>query len=127
MASRKTSKSTSRKTASKPSRTSKKTARKEADKPALDQDAMTNITRLARLSISPAEAEKVTGRIASTLALIEQMSGVDTDGVEPLAHPLDMTQRLRDDEVSEADRRAELQALAPATEDGLYLVPKVID
>ena len=88
---------------------------------------MANITRLARLHISPAEAKKVTGRIADTLALIEQMRSVDTDGVEPLAHPLDMTQRLRADEVTEGDSRGVLQTLAPATEDGLYLVPKVID
>ena len=59
--------------------------------------------------------------------LIDQMQSVDTDDVVPLAHPLDLTQRLREDDVTEFNRRGELQLLAPRVEQGLYLVPKVIE
>ena len=69
----------------------------------------------------------MTGRITDILALIDQMQSVDTDAVAPLAHPLDMTQRLREDDVTESNRRDELQQLAPEVEEGLYLVPKVIE
>ena len=104
---------------------------------ALTKATLAKVAHLARLHVSPAEAAEVTRRITDTLALIDQMKEVDTDGVEPLAHPLDMTQRLRPDEVSEAGGDAEagaeviaqrerLQAAAPATEGGLYLVPKVM-
>ena len=55
------------------------------------------------------------------------MQAVDTSGVEPLANPLDARQRLRQDRVTEGDRRGEFQALAPAVEDGLYLVPRVVE
>ena len=58
---------------------------------------------------------------------IEQMNGVDTSGVTPMAHPLDMAQRLREDVVSEENQREHLQAHAPAVENGLFLVPKVIE
>ena len=61
------------------------------------------------------------------LALIDQMRAVDTTGVEPMSHPQQAMQRLREDEVTERDRREAFQAIAPATEDGLYLVPKVIE
>jgi aspartyl-tRNA(Asn)/glutamyl-tRNA(Gln) amidotransferase subunit C len=77
--------------------------------------------------VSEAEAIEVASRITDILALIDQMQSIDTDGVEPLAHPLDVTQPLREDKVTEENRRDELQTLAPATEDGLYLVPRVIE
>ena len=69
---------------------------------------------------------RIAGELSAILAFIEQMNEVDTDGVVPMAHPLDMTQRLRADVVTEPDRRKELQANAPAVRDGLYLVPRVI-
>ena len=61
------------------------------------------------------------------LAMVDEMSAVDTDGVEPMSHPQEVTQRLRADRVTEADQREIFQSLAPAVEDGLYLVPKVIE
>ena len=94
---------------------------------ALDKSEVEKIAHLARLHISESEADEVTNRIIDILALIDQMQSVDTDAVEPLAHPLDVVQRLRSDTVTERDNRDELQTLAPASQDGLYLVPKVIE
>ena len=94
---------------------------------AFDKTEVEKIAQLARLHISDAEIDEVTGRITDILALIDQMQSVDTDTVVPLAHPLDLTQRLREDDVTEFDRRGELQLLAPEVEQGLYLVPKVIE
>lgn len=93
----------------------------------LDTPEIDKIATLARLRVSPGEAGEVAARVSEILGLIDQMQAVDTEGVEPLAHPLDAVQRLRADEVSETDRREELLALAPASRDGLFLVPKVIE
>ena len=94
---------------------------------AFDKSEVEKIAQLARLHISDSEIDEVTGRITDILALIDQMQSVDTDTVVPLAHPLDLTQRLREDDVTEFNRRDELQLLAPEVEQGLYLVPKVIE
>lgn len=94
---------------------------------ALDKSEIEKIAQLARLHVNESEAEEVTNRITDILALIDQMQSVDTESVEPLAHPLDVVQRLRADEITETNQRDELQQLAPASEDGLYLVPKVLD
>ena len=94
---------------------------------AFDKAEVEKIAQLARLHISDSEIDEVTGRITDILALIDQMQSVDTDDVVPLAHPLDLTQRLREDDVTEFNRRGELQLLAPRVEQGLYLVPKVIE
>ncbi|MEC8453621.1 MAG: Asp-tRNA(Asn)/Glu-tRNA(Gln) amidotransferase subunit GatC [Pseudomonadota bacterium] len=94
---------------------------------AFDKAEVEKIAQLARLYISDSELDEVTGRIRDILALIDQMQSVDTDDVVPLAHPLDLTQRLREDDVTEFNRRGELQLLAPRVEQGLYLVPKVIE
>ena len=94
---------------------------------AFDKTEVEKIAQLARLHISDSEIDEVTGRITDILALIDQMQSVDTDAVVPLAHPLDLTQRLREDDVTEFNRRDELQLLAPEVEQGLYLVPKVIE
>ena len=85
------------------------------------------ITYLARLAISPADIPLYARNLSAILELVAQMNAVDTTGVEPLAHPLEMAQRLRPDEVSESDRRERFQAIAPSVEAGLYLVPKVIE
>lgn len=85
------------------------------------------IAYLARLQIDQSEVVEVTERISSILALIDEMQSVDTDEVEPMAHPFDAVQRLRTDEVTETNQRDYLQQLAPSTSDGLYLVPKVIE
>ena len=94
---------------------------------ALDKSEVEKIAHLARLHISEEDVGEVTKRITDILALIDQMQSVDTDGVEPLAHPLDVVQRLRADKVTEVNQRDELQKLAPQTEQGLFLVPKVIE
>ena len=94
---------------------------------AFDKTEVEKVAQLARLLISDSEIDEVTGRITDILALIDQMQSVDTETVEPLAHPLDLTQRLREDDVTEFNRRDELQLLAPEVEQGLYLVPKVIE
>jgi len=85
------------------------------------------IARLARLELSGAETEAMREQMNAILAMVDQMAAVDTRGVEPMSHPQDVTQRLRDDVVTEPDRREDFLALAPQAEDGLYLVPRVID
>lgn len=90
------------------------------------------IANLARLELRADEAETTLGQLNRIFAMVEQMRSIDTAGVEPLSHPIsalmpDLALRLRPDTVSETDRRADYQACAIATEDGLYLVPKVIE
>ncbi len=94
---------------------------------ALDKTEVEKIAHLARLHISESETIDVTTRITDILTLIDQMQSVDTEAVEPLAHPRDMVQRLRADEITEENQRDTLQQLAPTSEDGLYLVPKVLE
>ena len=97
----------------------------------LTPDQLQRIALLARIAVDPQEARAVTDRLNQVLGLIDQLQAVDTGGIEPMSHALDaqfeVQQRLRPDEVAEPDRRAEFQALAPAVEQGLYLVPKVIE
>lgn len=85
------------------------------------------IARLARLRISDAEAEQTRIQLNDIFQLIEEMQAVDTSAIAPMAHARDVHQRLREDAVTEVDRRAAFQAIAPQTEAGLYLVPKVIE
>src|SRR5574343_2118030 len=91
----------------------------------LTLEQVKRIAHLARIEISDDEALTTQGHLNGIFQLIEQMQAVDTAGVEPMAHAQDVSQRLRDDVVSEGDRRAAYQAVAPETEVGLYLVPKV--
>jgi len=93
----------------------------------LDRTDVEKIAQLARLAVSDAEKEGYAVDLSRILELMEQMNTVDTDRVTPLAHPLDMLQRLRPDEPTEPNQRDLLQRIAPATEEGLYLVPKVIE
>ena len=85
------------------------------------------IAHLARLAIGEADIPAYARNLSSILELVAQMNAVDTTGVEPLAHPLEMAQRLGPDVVSESDQRERFQAIAPSVEAGLYLVPKVIE
>lgn len=94
---------------------------------ALSPQDIRHIARLARIRVDDAEAETARGQLNSIFGLIEQMQAVDTAGVEPMSHALDVSQRLREDRVSESDLRDKFQAVAPAVENGLYLVPKVIE
>ncbi|MBP8925634.1 MAG: Asp-tRNA(Asn)/Glu-tRNA(Gln) amidotransferase subunit GatC [Pseudomonadales bacterium] len=91
-----------------------------------EQD-ISRVAELARLRLDEATVADVTRRIGDILAMIDQMQAIDTTGVEPMANPLDATQRLRADDVSECDQRESFLALAPATAEGLYLVPRVIE
>lgn len=88
---------------------------------------MARIAELARLELSPAEADRTLGQLNRVLDLIEALQAVDTAGVEPMTHAGDVVLRLRPDAVTEPDRRADYQAVAPAVEHGLYLVPRVIE
>ena len=94
---------------------------------ALERSDVEKIAHLARLGLDEAEIPRTTETLNNTLGLIDQMQAVDTTGIEPLAHPLEATQRLRADVVSETNQRDAYQAIAPAVENGLYLVPKVIE
>ena len=94
---------------------------------ALEQTDVEKIAHLARLHINTEEAAEVTKRISSILELIDQMQSIDTKNIAPMAHSFDAIQRLRPDAVTETDQREYLQKLAPSTQDGLYLVPKVIE
>jgi aspartyl-tRNA(Asn)/glutamyl-tRNA(Gln) amidotransferase subunit C len=93
----------------------------------LNLDDVSRIARLARIEISPAEAERTRDQLNGILAFVEQLQAVNTDGIEPMAHAVDVVQRLRPDAVTESDRREIFQAIAPETEAGLYLVPKVLE
>jgi aspartyl-tRNA(Asn)/glutamyl-tRNA(Gln) amidotransferase subunit C len=93
----------------------------------LDRDDVKKIAHLARLAIDEADIPGYATNLSNILHLVEQMNAVNTDNVAPMAHPLDAVQRLRVDEVTEADQRAHFQEHAPSVEDGLYLVPKVIE
>ncbi len=93
----------------------------------LTLDQVQRIALLARIEISPLEAETTRGQLNHIFELIEAMQAVDTTGVAPMSHAQDLALRLRADAVTEENRRAAYQAVAPETEAGLYLVPKVIE
>jgi len=93
----------------------------------LDAADVEKIAHLARLGIDAGDIPDYCRNLSDILAFVEQLNAVDTAGVEPLAHPLEATQRLRPDRVTETDERDHFQQVAPQTEAGLYLVPKVIE
>ena len=93
----------------------------------VDQKVVEAIAQLAQLELKQEDIEENIDSMTSILNLVDQMQNIDTSGVEPMAHPLDAVQRLREDLVSESDQHERFQAIAPATADGLYLVPKVIE
>ncbi len=94
---------------------------------AIEQDEIAKIAELARIRIADDQIGQVTRRITEILHMVDQLQAVDTSGIEPLANPLDATQQLRADEVTEVNHRDAFQAIAPSVENGLYLVPKVIE
>jgi aspartyl-tRNA(Asn)/glutamyl-tRNA(Gln) amidotransferase subunit C len=85
------------------------------------------VALLARIEITDREAEAAQGHLNDIFKLIEQMQSVDTEGIVPMAHAQDVVQRLREDRVTETDQHALYQSIAPQVENGLYLVPKVIE
>jgi len=94
---------------------------------ALAREQVLAIAHLARLDIDEKDVDRYADDLSGILALVDQLSAIPVDDVAPMAHPLDMNQRLRSDEVTESDQREALMAAAPETEQGLFLVPKVIE
>lgn len=93
----------------------------------LTRDEVESIAHLARLGISADEIPPLADNLSRIIDFVQQLERADTEGVTPMAHPLNMTQPLRDDEVTEPDQRDRYQQNAGAVEAGLYLVPKVIE
>ncbi|NIM28541.1 MAG: Asp-tRNA(Asn)/Glu-tRNA(Gln) amidotransferase subunit GatC [Gammaproteobacteria bacterium] len=93
----------------------------------IDRQEIARIAHLARLEVSEQAASRTAEELARILDFVGRMDAVDTSGVTPMAHPLDAVQPLREDRVTEEDRRGAFQACAPAVEDGLYLVPRVVE
>ncbi|MDZ7686841.1 MAG: Asp-tRNA(Asn)/Glu-tRNA(Gln) amidotransferase subunit GatC [Gammaproteobacteria bacterium] len=93
----------------------------------VDQDVVGGVTNLAKLRLDTGDIDTTIDRMSRILDLVEQMQEVDTAGVEPMAHPLDAVQRLREDRVTETDQQERYQAIAPETAGGLYLVPRVVE
>ena len=85
------------------------------------------VARLARLAMSETEIESARAQLSGIFNLIAEMQAVDTTGIEPMSHAQDVSQRLREDKVTETNRREAFQAIAPQVEAGLYLVPQVIE
>jgi aspartyl-tRNA(Asn)/glutamyl-tRNA(Gln) amidotransferase subunit C len=94
---------------------------------ALTRDDVKRAARLARIAIDEKEADEVLAQLANIFGMIEEMQAVDVSGVEPMAHAQDVTLRLREDVVTEADQHELFQSIAPRVENGLYLVPRVIE
>lgn len=93
----------------------------------IDVDEVKKIAKLACLNVAEADIQSYATNLSNILDLVAQMNAVDTTGVTPMSHPFDAVQRLREDEVTDFNRREDFMAIAPETEDGLYLVPKVIE
>ena len=93
----------------------------------LIREDIEKLCRLARLEITSGEMSDVEAKLTDIVTLVDELQAVDTAGVTPMAHPLDRSQRLRQDAVTETDDRERIQDGAPAVEQGLYLVPKVIE
>jgi aspartyl-tRNA(Asn)/glutamyl-tRNA(Gln) amidotransferase subunit C len=94
---------------------------------ALNLEDIKRIAYLARIEVNDSEAQETLNKLSGILGLIEQMQAVDTTGIAPMSHSQDVTQRLREDVVTSTNQRELFQSIAPATQDGLYLVPKVIE
>lgn len=94
---------------------------------ALSKDEIEKIAFLARIRVDSTGIAALETELTHILDLVDQLQAADTDGVEAMAHPLDATQRLRADSVTEDNQRTAFQAIAPATENGLYLVPRVVE
>ena len=93
----------------------------------MDQETLDKLNRLSQLSVDSADKGLMLRHLNDIKALINQLQEIDTDNVAPLAHPLDMEQPLRKDEVTEVVDRERYQSIAPSTRDGLYLVPRVVE
>lgn len=99
----------------------------EPDTMHIDAAALSHLAELARIGLDDGEAQQLVSELEAILALVDRIQDVDVEGVEPLAHPIDLAQRLRPDRVTEPDLRDHYQEGAPAVEDGLFLVPRVVE
>jgi len=93
----------------------------------VDKKTVEQIAHLARLEINEKDIPEYVTNLTNILSLVGEMEAVDTDNVVPMAHPTDAIQRLREDEVTAENQREHFQKIAPQVEDGLYLVPQVIE
>lgn len=93
----------------------------------IERHEIEKLATLSRIAINEETISQMTQRLGSVLELVDQLQALDTTGVEAMSHPLQAIQRLREDEVSEVNQREAFQAIAPDTEDGLFLVPRVIE
>ncbi|MCD9458084.1 Asp-tRNA(Asn)/Glu-tRNA(Gln) amidotransferase subunit GatC [Marinibactrum halimedae] len=93
----------------------------------VERSDILKLAELARIEITDATVDEVAARLTDVLALVDQLQAADTDSIRPMAHPLDAVQTLRADTITESNQREAFQEIAPATENGLYLVPKVIE
>ena len=93
----------------------------------IERQEIEKLATLSRIAIGEDTITEVSQRLSSVLELVDQLQAVNTDGVEAMSHPMKASQRLREDEVSEINQREAFQAIAPDTEEGLFLVPKVIE
>ncbi len=93
----------------------------------LMSDDVKRVAKLARLGLTDVETTETLAQLNSILELVDQMQQIDTDGVAPLAHPLELKQTLRADAVTETNQRDKFQAIAPQADAGLYLVPRVVE
>jgi aspartyl-tRNA(Asn)/glutamyl-tRNA(Gln) amidotransferase subunit C len=93
----------------------------------IEIDEVKKIAKLAALNVAESDLQSYATNLSNILDLVAQMETVDTTGVTPMSHPFDAVQRLREDKVTAGNRRDDFLAIAPKTEDGLYLVPKVIE
>ena len=93
----------------------------------ISSEQVTHIARLARLKTDPEKSTFYATQLSNIMERVEQMNRIDTSGIEPMSHPQDAALRLRADDVTAENRREDYQAIAPAAENGLYMVPKVIE
>lgn len=93
----------------------------------VDRKTVESIAELAQLKLHEDDLQEYKDSMSNILDMVEEMQSVDTQGIEPMAHPLETTQRLRPDVVSETDNHTQFQSIAPDTEAGMYLVPQVIE
>ena len=93
----------------------------------VDKQVVLNVAELSQLQVDDADLESYAEGMTQVLDLVEQMQALDTDGVAPMSNPLDAQQQLRADQVTEIDQRELFQTLAPDTENGFYLVPRVVE
>ena len=94
---------------------------------AIDRDTVLKVANLARLHVTDEDTSELTNRLGDILQMVDELQQADVADLAPMAHPLDVTQPLREDKVTETSIREQAQTLAPASEDGCYLVPRVIE